>query len=433
METIGVKISIDTALNVCVGDSCPVLRQDGYWSNVLILGILGLVALITVCCFFLESVPKKLLLSKATIKQVLGAAFSGRFNLVLIAFEIVFVAVFRFVELDNVLHKVVLMAICTLGYLIVYAAVRCLTPLYNLRQEESKITWSQIILLIAFGLWVIGAILIFDISKDSGAFNFIAISVIGGVLSWVFQDTIRSVVAFLYLRANDLIHIDDWVVVKSHGVDGVIKRITLTTVTIENWDTTTSSFPTYILHSSHFQNNKKMMEGRTHGRLMLKTFYVDTSWIRPLKAMDVDRIKCTLAQEQVPFLDQLPFDYDKNKLNIELYREYLYHWLMRHDKVSHEPRLIVRWLDQTNEGMPLQIYAFITDTYLAPFEWQQSKIVEHVIKSLYWFDLQLYQSPAGYDVSNSNIHLTDNEATYKKDYHYDNDQQARPIRISGGE
>ena len=421
MDTTTIKIIYDTVMCVGSSGSCTIMRQCNGLGDVVAFVILGLVVLMSVGCILFFKNPKKQLSSDRTMIQILGAMFYG-FNKWLMALEAIAVVAFLLTNSGNVHHKSALMAICTLGYIIVYATVRVLTPLYNLSKKEGKSTWSQIILLTTFGVWIISAILILDISKENGAVNLVAVGVIGAVLSWVFQDTIKSVVAFLYLRAHDLIHIGDWIEVKSHGIDGVIKQITLTTVTIENWDTTTSSFPTYILHSTHFRNNQKMMDGRTHGRLMLKTFIIDTSWIRPLKEMDIEQIKATLAQENVPFLDQIPFERNVHKLNIELYREYLHHWLMRHEKVSHEPRLIVRWLNQASEGMPLQIYAFITDTYLAPFEWQQSQIIEHVIKSLYWFDLQLYQSPASYDVSNSNIHLTDNVATYKKDNHHDNNR-----------
>ena len=77
--------------------------------------------------------------------------------------------------------------------------------------------------------------------------------------------------------------------------------------------------------------------------------------------------------------------------------------------------MIVRWLEQVESGMPLQVYAFLTDCTLPAFEWQQSQIIEHILVSLEWFGLQLYQSPSAYDVSNSNVHLTDRPATYRKE------------------
>ena len=307
----------------------------------------------------------------------------------------------------NILIKVLVIAMCFTIFGITAYIIANLNKLYSLRRQETRITISQIILLSVFGLCLAASIYTLGIEKDST--GSIIVSVFGAVLSWIFQDTIKSVVAFFYLRANHLLKIGDWIEIKEHDIDGMLKRISLTTVVIENWDTTTSCFPTYILHTECFKNNQKMMEGRTHGRQMLKTFIIDTGWIHALSEADVKRLNQDLNID-TPFKEQ----YVKvGLLNIEVFRYYIYHWLMQCSHVSHEPRLIVRWLEQTNEGMPLQIYAFIMDSSLAPFEWQQSQIIEHVIKAMTWFDIQLYQSPSGYDASNSNIYLSPKEADYK--------------------
>ena len=307
----------------------------------------------------------------------------------------------------NILIKVLVIAMCFTIFGITAYIIANLNKLYSLRRQETRITVSQIILLSVFGLCLAASIYTLGIEKDST--GSIIVSVFGAVLSWIFQDTIKSVVAFFYLRANHLLKIGDWIEIKEHDIDGMLKRISLTTVVIENWDTTTSCFPTYILHTECFKNNQKMMEGRTHGRQMLKTFIIDTGWIHALSEADVKRLNQDLNID-TPFKEQ----YVKvGLLNIEVFRHYIYHWLMQCSHVSHEPRLIVRWLEQTNEGMPLQIYAFIMDSSLAPFEWQQAQIIEHIIKAMTWFDIQLYQSPSGYDASNSNIYLSPQEADYK--------------------
>ena len=312
-----------------------------------------------------------------------------------------------FLPPTNVLLKIVVIAMCFVIFGITVYVIAQLNKLYSLRRQETRITVSQIVLLSVFGLCLIVSIYALGIEENST--GSIIVSVFGVVLGWIFQDTIKSVVAFFYLRANHLLKIDDWIEVKQHGIDGILKRISLTTVMIENWDTTTSCFPTYILHTECFKNNQKMLAGRTHGRQMLKTFIIDTGWIHALSQDDVKRLDEDLNID-TPFKER----YIKaGLLNIEVFRYYIYHWLMQCTHVSHEPRLIVRWLEQTNEGMPLQIYAFIIDSSLAPFEWQQSQILEHVIKAMTWFDLRLYQSPSGYDASNSNVYLSSKEADYK--------------------
>lgn len=290
----------------------------------------------------------------------------------------------------------------------IWYVVTKLNKIFSLRKQETRITLTQIFFLICFGTWVVLSVGVLGLKDMSNGSVIIALG--GSVLTWVFQDTIKSVAAFFYLRANGLLKIGDWIEVPSHGVDGIVKGISLTTVTTENWDTTTSAFPTYILHSEHFRNNQAMMDGKTHGRQMLKTFVLDTGWFHPLSDADCERLIAELDVDKV-FKEKV---IKVNQLNAEVFRQYFYHWLMKNKHVSHEPRLIVRWLEQTNEGMPLQIYAFITDGYLEPFEWWQSQIIEHFLKALAWFDLQLFQTPSGYDASNSNIHMADEEANYRK-------------------
>lgn len=308
-----------------------------------------------------------------------------------------------------IVFRCLLVLLSTLTLIGVWYVVTCLNQIYNLRKQEARITWSQIALLTAFGLWIIVVICSLNLQKENPMDTAI-IGVVGAVLGWIFQDTIKSVAAFFYLRANGLLQIGDLISVPSKDIEGFVRNISLTTVTIENWDTTTSSFPTYILHSEHFKNSQRMMDGKTLGRLMKKTFIIDSGWIYPLTQQNVERLKKELDLN----------DYVVKKivkigaLNIEAFRLYLYHWLMEHPHVSQQPRLMVRWLQQTEEGMPLQLFAYLTDTMLDVFEWRQSEIIEHVIKAMGWFDLCLYRSPSGYDVSNSNIFLTNHRADYHK-------------------
>ena len=306
------------------------------------------------------------------------------------------------------IYKVGIIAIsCTLFGISTYVITN-LNKLYSLRKQESRITISQIILLAIFGICLTSIVFALGIKKDDN--SFIIVSTFGAVLGWIFQDTIKSVAAFFYLRANGLLKIGDWIEVKSHSINGIVRSITLTTVQIENWDTTTSAFPVYILHAEHFKNNQRMLAGKTHGRQMARTFIIDTGWIHPLSDEETNCLRNNLDTDVCFKLSAIK----KGELNIHAFRRYLYHWLMQHTHVCQQPRLFVTWKEQTKEGLPLHIHIFINDTKWEAFEWQQSEITEHVIQSLEMFNLQLYQSPSGYDASNSNIHLTEVEANYRK-------------------
>lgn len=308
-----------------------------------------------------------------------------------------------------VTNKWTVLALLTLFVWLAVLACRLLTDIFSLTRKESGITWCQISILLLIGLWIVGFCIIFKVNHQPRFAA--AIGVAGSVLGWIFQDTIKGVVAFLHLRLNNQIHIGDWIKVPSKGVDGEVIRITLTNVTFYNWDTTTSIISTSVLYTEHFVNCQNMMVGKTYGRRMYMTFIMDTGWFHNLTEEELEKLR-----DEGDVKKYLPeAEMKKDVSNAQLFRLYLYHWLMNHSHISQQPRLIVRWQEQKEQGMPLQVYAFITDSSLPSFEWQQSQIVEHIIKSLYWFGLRLYQSPSNYDVSNSNVFLTDKPATYRKE------------------
>lgn len=286
----------------------------------------------------------------------------------------------------------------TLTSFVVFVIGLCntLTNIFSLRKKENGITWCQIIILLSIGLWILGFILVFNI--QSGNNNTIVFGIIGGLLTLIFQDKIKGVVTFIHLRANNLLNIGDWIQVPKLGVDGEVRKVTLTTVTLYNWDTTTSTIPISTLHADHFINLQHMSSGKTYGWRIDKTFIVDTECFHAISQQEADMFKSEDFNKQHNILDFLPENEIKEgALNARLYRLYLYHWLMSQPDVSQLPRLVVKWIDQVKEGVQLQMYVFIITNNLDDFEWHQSLVIEHVMESLGWFGLRLYQRPSSYD------------------------------------
>ena len=375
--------------------------------------ILPSVILTVLILWFMGSVYdyRRQLSSTRCHRLILGALFKTKYERYMIPAALTFVLIAYILWRTGFIFvsKILVATLMSLFLWCVWFVTKTLNKIFSLRRQETYITWSQISLLSAFGLWIVVIVRCINFQKDNPT-DTVVITVLGAVLGWIFQDTIKSVAAFFYLRANGLLQIGDLITVPAKGIEGFVRTISLTTVTIENWDTTTSAFPTYILHTEHFKNSQRMMEGKTLGRLMKKTFVIDSGWIHPLTDNDVKRLRNELDVENF-FIEK---EVKCGKLNIEVFRLYLYHWLMNNPNVSQQPRLIVRWLEQTSDGLPLQLFVYLTDTMLDAFEWQQSKVMEHVIKAMGWFDLQLYQNPSGYDASNSNIYLTQQTANYRK-------------------
>jgi len=303
-------------------------------------------------------------------------------------------------------NKIIWLLFFTTLLLETFSICNTLTEINTLLRKENRVTWSEIAKLIALGIWIIAFVLIFNIQSNGKIA--IAVGIIGAILGWVFQDRVKGATSFIALRTHHLLGIGDWIKVPNLDVDGQVRQISLTTVTLSNWDTTTSTIPISALQEGHFINLQNMVEGNTYGRRMQKTFTLDTGWIRPITEEEADCLHDKL--------EYFPKEEIKaGALNAHLFRLYLHHWLMNNPRISHRPNLIIRWMDQKDSGMTLQVYAFITESDFSTFEWIQSEIIEHIITSMEWFGLRLYQSPSAYDVSNSNIHIDNPEIVMKEE------------------
>jgi miniconductance mechanosensitive channel len=344
----------------------------------------------------MHDLSKKYLASENIWKQIIGAIIQWRpkyfwtFVLLVIPLSM---GVSLIINPNNYNQCLYLVGLNLVVWLTIKVCRR-LIDIFSLRNKSTGITWCYVTILLSIGLWIVCFLLLFKVKENSKiAAAFAAVS---AIVSLVFQDKIKGVVAFVHLRMHHLLNIGDWIQVPGKGVDGEVKKVTLTSVTINNWDTTTSIIPISMLHAEHFINLQNMMSGKTHGRRMYKSFIIDIGSIHPISQEQKESLK-----KNVDITQFLPNDEIKEDVsNAHLYRMYLFHYLMNNRHISQQPRLIVRWMEQTEGGMPLQIYAFIIDSSLAAFEWQQSKIIEHIMTSLDWFALRLYQRPSGYDMRN---------------------------------
>lgn len=365
----------------------------------IMLGVVGFICLIEVVWAFIDRIRgvnhcNKWIASPKILPQILGALIQWRpkyfwtFLLLVVPLSI---GVSQIIAPDSFIKCIYLIGL-NLAIWLTIKACRRLIDIFSLRKQDTGITWCYISILVVMGLWLISFLLIFNI-KNNGKIA-AAIGLIGTLLGWIFQDKIKGVVAFIHLRMHHMLNVGDWIQVPGKGVDGEVKKVTLTSVTISNWDTTTSVIPISILHADHFINLQNMMLGKTHGRRMYKSFIIDIGSIHPINQ---EQKASLLKKEEIT--KYLPVDEIKEGVsNAHLFRMYLFHYLMNHQHISQQPRLIVRWMEQQEGGMPLQVYAFIIDSSLASFEWQQSEIIEHIMESLEWFGLRLYQRPSGYDM-----------------------------------
>ncbi|MCW8856589.1 MAG: mechanosensitive ion channel family protein [Kangiella sp.] len=230
------------------------------------------------------------------------------------------------------------------------------------------------------------------------------------VVMLVFKDPILGLVAGIQLSANDMLEVGDWLEMPQYGADGDVIEIGLTTVKVQNWDKTITTIPTYALISNSFKNWRGMME--TGGRRIKRSLLIDSSSVEFLSNQFIETLRKSklLAPYLQQKLDEVKQYNEENGLDMSLringrrltnlgtFRAYLINYLKNHPQIHQELTLMVRQLEASSNGIPLEVYAFTKTTDWAVYEGIQSDIFDHIFAVLPEFGLRVHQSPTGYDV-----------------------------------
>ncbi|GJL62284.1 MAG: hypothetical protein NPIRA04_09380 [Nitrospirales bacterium] len=233
---------------------------------------------------------------------------------------------------------------------------------------------------------------------------------ISAVMMLVFKDPILGLVAGIQLSVNDMLRVGDWLEMLPYGADGDVIDIGLTTVKVRNWDKTITTIPTYALIANSFKNWRGMSE--SGGRRIKRSLLLDISSVRFLTEEDIQRLR--KAQLLAPYLDEkfheirrandeLTSDLSslvngRRLTNLGTFRAYLAIYLKAHPRIHQQLTLMVRQLDPSAHGLPLQIYAFTNTTNWSDYEGIQADIFDHIFAVLPEFDLRAYEAPSGYDM-----------------------------------
>lgn len=217
-----------------------------------------------------------------------------------------------------------------------------------------------------------------------------ALGASAAILMLVFKDTILGLVASVQLTANNMLHRGDWIATEKHGANGVVVDVSLTTVKVRNWDNTITTVPPYSLVSESFKNYEPMRV--SGGRRVERAIYIDANTVRFCTSDELD----SLSSEG--WLDGLDIDTAKHVVNLRLLRHYLAHYLSTNELVNTEMTHMVRQLDPTPSGLPLQMYFFTRTTAWEEYESVQSDIFDHIYAVIGRFGLRIFQTPAGIDI-----------------------------------
>ena len=216
-----------------------------------------------------------------------------------------------------------------------------------------------------------------------------ALGASSAILMLVFKDSIMGLVAGIQLSSNKMIKKGDWIVVNKANANGEVEDVSLVTVKVRNWDESITTIPTYMLISESFQNYANMREGG--GRRIARSIFIDINSVRYLEPSELDKLKAE------GFITDIPVGADT--VNLRLFRHYLERMLTANPNVRTDMRMMVRQMQPTPQGLPLELFFFVKQTEWTPFETVQSDIFDTVYASANVFHLRLFQSPAGSDLS----------------------------------
>jgi miniconductance mechanosensitive channel len=256
----------------------------------------------------------------------------------------------------------------------------------------------------------VGAILIIStVIGKSPIFLLSGLGAIAAILLLVFKDSILGFVASIQLSANNMIQVGDWVTVANYGADGDVLEINLTTIKVQNFDLTITTIPTYVFISDSFTNWRGM--SNSNGRRIKRAVsikigsigFCDTEMLERFQKIElvsdyvIQRKEEIKAYNTAKKVDTSTLVNGRNMTNIGVFKAYIEQYLIANPHINKEMMIMVRQLPPSEKGLPLEIYAFSKDKSWKAYESIISDIFDHVLSVAPYFDLEIFENPAGSD------------------------------------
>ncbi len=259
-------------------------------------------------------------------------------------------------------------------------------------------------------LYTFAIVLVISILLGESSFGWLAgFGAFSAILMLVFKDPILGFVGGIQLTSNNMVKIGDWIAMHKYGADGTVIDISLTSVKVQNWDKTITTIPTYAMVTDYFQNWRGMEE--SGGRRIKRSINIDMESVKfctpeMLKRFRKFQFVSDYIDNKNKEIEEYNAKYNidnsvlvngRRQTNLGIFRAYLKAYLHHDLKISDTMTFLVRQLQPTEYGIPVQIYVFSKIQEWAKYEDIQSDIFDHVISVVPQFDLRIFQSPTGAD------------------------------------
>jgi len=312
--------------------------------------------------------------------------------------------------IENLLQRLFLATIAWIMMLALAAFLNAVNEIYKNTAFARRLDIKSYIQVAKLLVYVFGAIVIVSILMGRSPWLMLSgIGAMTAVLLLIFRDTILSFVASIQISSSDLMRVGDWIEAPAFGADGDVMDIALHTVKVQNWDKTITVIPTYKLLDTSFKNWRGMSQ--SGGRRIKRAVYIDVSTIRLCDEEMLARYEqfqligeyVRQKREEVERYNR-EHQVDTSQLingrrltNVGTFRAYVEAYLRSHPQIHQKMTLLVRQLDPGPNGLPIEIYAFTSDTRWASYEAIQADIFDHILAVVPEFDLRVFQQPAGRD------------------------------------
>ncbi len=313
-------------------------------------------------------------------------------------------------EVIPAIHAIISSVMVLLGLLALDAFINVLHGIYNtfpMSREKNIKGFVQVLKIFIFFLG--GIIILSIIIGRSPLVFFGGLGAMSAVLMLVFKDTILGFVAGIQASANNLVRVGDWIEMPSRNADGPVIDITVNTVKVQNWDKTISSFPAYALISESFINWRGMEE--SGGRRIKRSVYIDLKSVRFCSEEMLEKFKkIQILHDYIERKENELKEYNekhgideevlvngRRQTNLGVFRQYITQYLRRHPKIHNDMTFLVRHLQPTERGVPIEIFVFSKEQAWPVYESLQADIFDHIFAVVPEFGLRVFQNPTGDD------------------------------------
>lgn len=260
-------------------------------------------------------------------------------------------------------------------------------------------------------LYVFGAIIIVATLIDRSPLLLLSgLGAMSAVILLVYKDTLLSFVASVQLTSNDMLRVGDWIEMPQVGADGDVVDITLHTVKVQNFDKTIVSIPTWRLMSESFKNWRGMQQ--SGGRRIKRSLFIDAGGVRFLNNDEEQRLSqvrlltdyITRKRSELKAWNEAQGNVAelsanrRRMTNLGTFRAYALAYLKSHPEIQPNMTCMVRQMQTTAQGVPLEIYCFTRTTAWGDYERIQGDIFDYLLAVMPEFGLSLYQQPSGNDL-----------------------------------